>query len=71
MVEYVGVHHPAFGTCDLDGTIRFWRDLLGMRLVYTSREGGGRQGEYIAKGFQPRPAQGIDGALEILQQAQG
>lgn len=43
MVEYVGVHHPAFGTCDLDGTIRFWRDLLGMRLVYTSREGAGRQ----------------------------
>ncbi len=43
MVEYVGIHHPAFGTCDLDGTIRFWRDLLGMRLVYTSNEGAGRQ----------------------------
>ncbi len=43
MVQYVGVHHPAFGTCDLEGTIRFWRDLLGMRLVYTSNEGAGRQ----------------------------
>ncbi len=43
MVQYVGIHHPAFGTCDLDGTIRFWRDLLGMRLVYTSNEGAGRQ----------------------------
>lgn len=43
MVQYVGIHHPAFGTCDLDKTIRFWRDLLGMRLVYTSDEGAGRQ----------------------------
>ena len=43
MVQYVGIHHPAFGTCDLDRTIRFWRDLLGMRLVYTSNEGTGRQ----------------------------
>ncbi len=43
MVEYVGIHHPAFGTCDLDATIRFWRDLLGMRLVYTSNESPGRQ----------------------------
>ncbi len=43
MVKYVGVHHPAFGTCDLDGTIRFWRDLLGMKLVYTTNEGTGRQ----------------------------
>ncbi len=43
MVQYVGIHHPAFGTCDLDGTIRFWRDLLGMRMVYTTNEGTGRQ----------------------------
>ncbi len=43
MVQYVGIHHPAFGTCDLEGTIRFWRDLLGMRMVYTSNEGGSRQ----------------------------
>ena len=43
MIKYVGTHHPAFGTCDLDGTIRFWRDLLDMRLVYTSNEGGSRQ----------------------------
>jgi catechol 2,3-dioxygenase-like lactoylglutathione lyase family enzyme len=43
MVQYVGIHHPAFGTCDLEGTIRFWRDLLGMRMVYTTNEGSGRQ----------------------------
>ena len=28
-----GIHHLAMATRDMDGTIRFWRDLLGMRLV--------------------------------------
>lgn len=28
-----GVNHLAMATGDMDGTIRFWRDLLGMRLV--------------------------------------
>lgn len=33
MVEYNGVNHLAMATGDMDKTIRFWRDLLGMRLV--------------------------------------
>ena len=33
MVSFNGVNHLAMATGDMDGTIRFWRDLLGMRLV--------------------------------------
>lgn len=33
MVHYNGVNHLAMATGDMDTTIRFWRDLLGMRLV--------------------------------------
>lgn len=33
MVRYNGMNHLALATGDMDGTIRFWRDLLGMRLV--------------------------------------
>lgn len=33
MVKYTGINHLAMATGDMDGTIRFWRDLLGMRLV--------------------------------------
>ena len=33
MVNFNGVNHLAMATGDMDGTIRFWRDLLGMRLV--------------------------------------
>jgi catechol 2,3-dioxygenase-like lactoylglutathione lyase family enzyme len=33
MVGFNGVNHLAMATGDMDGTIRFWRDLLGMRLV--------------------------------------
>jgi catechol 2,3-dioxygenase-like lactoylglutathione lyase family enzyme len=33
MAQFTGVHHLAFATGDMDGTIRYWRDLLGMRLV--------------------------------------
>ena len=33
MVNYTGINHLAMATRDLDKTIRFWRDLLGMRLV--------------------------------------
>ena len=28
-----GIHHLAMATRDIEATIRFWRDLLGMRLV--------------------------------------
>jgi catechol 2,3-dioxygenase-like lactoylglutathione lyase family enzyme len=40
MPKYNGVNHLAMATGDMDRTIRFWRDLLGMRLV----AGLGRQG---------------------------
>jgi catechol 2,3-dioxygenase-like lactoylglutathione lyase family enzyme len=33
MIKFVGVNHLAMATGDMDKTIRFWRDLLGMRLV--------------------------------------
>ncbi len=33
MVRYTGVNHLAMATGDMDATIRFWRDLLDMRLI--------------------------------------
>jgi len=33
MVRFNGVNHLAMATGDMDKTIHFWRDLLGMRLV--------------------------------------
>jgi catechol 2,3-dioxygenase-like lactoylglutathione lyase family enzyme len=42
MVEYNGVNHLAMATGDMDATIRFWRDLLGMRLVATLGRAGYR-----------------------------
>lgn len=33
MVKYTGINHLAMATRDMDTTIRFWRDLLDMRLV--------------------------------------
>ena len=33
VVKFNGVNHLAMVTGDRDNTIRFWRDLLGMRLV--------------------------------------
>ncbi|MCG7918095.1 MAG: VOC family protein, partial [Candidatus Thiodiazotropha taylori] len=32
--EFTGIHHTAFATHDINLTVKFWRDLLGMRLVY-------------------------------------
>lgn len=39
-MEYTGVNHLALATANMDETIGFWRDLLGMRLV----AGLGKQG---------------------------
>ncbi len=39
-MRYTGINHLAMATKDMDATIRFWRDLLGMRLV----AGLGRKG---------------------------
>lgn len=33
MIRFKGINHLAMATGDMDRTIRFWRDLLGMRLV--------------------------------------
>jgi len=33
MANYTGINHLAMATRDMGATIRFWRDLLGMRLV--------------------------------------
>ena len=40
MARFTGINHLAMATGDMDATIRFWRDLLGMRLVV----GLGREG---------------------------
>lgn len=33
MTVYKGIHHLAMATSNMDETIKFWRDLLGMRLI--------------------------------------
>ena len=33
MIQYSGINHLAMATKDMDRTLRFWRDLLEMRLV--------------------------------------
>jgi catechol 2,3-dioxygenase-like lactoylglutathione lyase family enzyme len=43
MSQYTGINHVALATNNMDRTIRFWRDLLGMRLVAGMGEPGSRQ----------------------------
>jgi len=43
MIRYKGIHHVAMATNDMDRTIRFWRDLLEMRLVAGLGKPGNRQ----------------------------
>jgi catechol 2,3-dioxygenase-like lactoylglutathione lyase family enzyme len=43
MVTFNGINHLAMVTADMDGTIRFWRDLLGMRLIAGLGQPGYRQ----------------------------
>jgi catechol 2,3-dioxygenase-like lactoylglutathione lyase family enzyme len=42
MIKYKGINHIALATADMDRTIRFWRDLLEMRLVVGLGGPGGR-----------------------------
>jgi catechol 2,3-dioxygenase-like lactoylglutathione lyase family enzyme len=42
MIKYKGINHIALATADMDRTIRFWRDLLEMRLVVGFGGPGGR-----------------------------
>lgn len=50
MPHITGIHHMAFATGDMEATIRFWRDLLGMRLVYSHGGSGNRQYLFAAGG---------------------
>lgn len=43
MYKITGLNHLALVTGDMDKTIRFWRDFLGMRLVLTMGKPGYRQ----------------------------
>jgi len=43
MITYSGINHLALATGNMDETIRFWRDLLGMRLVAGLGKPGYRQ----------------------------
>lgn len=43
MARITGIHHGAFVTGDLERTTRFWRDLIGLPLVYSLGEAGRRQ----------------------------
>jgi len=45
MAEYTGINHLAMVTRDMDMTVRFWRDFLGMRLV--AGLGSGRYRHYF------------------------
>ncbi|MBI5191714.1 MAG: VOC family protein [Nitrospirae bacterium] len=54
-MKFKGLNHVAMATGDMDKTVRFWRDLLGMRLVASHGGPGRRQyffeiteGEYVA-----------------------
>ncbi len=42
-MKYTGVNHIAMVTKDIDTTIRFWRDLLCMRLILSMGKPGYRQ----------------------------
>ncbi len=41
-MKFTGINHLAMVTGDMDKTVRFWRDLLGMRLVGAMGEPGFR-----------------------------
>ncbi len=43
MIHYKGINHIALATNDMDTTIRFWRDLLGMKLIAGIGNKGNRQ----------------------------
>lgn len=43
MFSFTGIHHIALATRDMDQTLRYWRDLLGARLVAGLGKPGARQ----------------------------
>jgi catechol 2,3-dioxygenase-like lactoylglutathione lyase family enzyme len=42
-MKYKGINHLAMATGDMDATVRYWRDLLGMRLIAGHGGAGRRQ----------------------------
>jgi len=42
-MKYTGVNHVAFATRDMDVTIRYWRDLLGLRILAAMGKKGYKQ----------------------------
>ena len=40
---FTGIHHTAFATHDIKTTVKYWRDLLGARLIYSYGRSGYRQ----------------------------
>ncbi|MCG7874884.1 MAG: CBS domain-containing protein [Candidatus Thiodiazotropha taylori] len=48
--EFTGIHHTAFATHNIELTVKFWRDLLGMRLVYAYGSPGYRQYFFLISG---------------------
>lgn len=42
-MKYAGVNHVAFATADMEETLRFWRDLLGMKIVAAMGRPGYKQ----------------------------
>jgi catechol 2,3-dioxygenase-like lactoylglutathione lyase family enzyme len=42
-MKYSGINHVALATNNMDRTIRFWRDLLGLRLIAGISDHGTRQ----------------------------
>ena len=57
MVQYHGIHHLAMATNDMDKTVRFYRDVLGMPLIATTGDRArGRSRHYF---FQLGPQQTI------------
>lgn len=43
MRKYKGINHLAMITDDMNKTVRFWRDLLGMKLIGATGDGVNRQ----------------------------
>ena len=48
--EFTGIHHTAFATNNIEDTVRFWRDLVGLRLVYAYGSPGYRQYFFLVSG---------------------
>lgn len=43
MIKYTGINHLALATGDLEATIKFWRDLIGFRMILGYGHNGYKQ----------------------------